>query len=122
MKRAILCAAGVLLAARALTMRRRRSRVRGAEIDNGVQTSPIAATAGELGADPDDRGVDLDEGHPDEVAADPFESLAAVERAAAASAIAGTPSSIPALPSIPGLKRQARQGSPRSRSSSAGRA
>ena len=82
MKRVFLAAAAVMIAAVAVTLRGRRGRARG--------ISDIAPLRFE--APPREKLVE---------SMDPLASLAAVERSVSESAVAGTPSAIPAVPSLP---------------------
>jgi hypothetical protein len=82
MKRVFLVAAAVIIAAVAVTLRARRARARGLS-----EFPPLR-----FEAPPREKLLE---------SMDPLASLAAVERSVSESAVAGTPSAIPAVPSIP---------------------
>jgi hypothetical protein len=100
MKRATFSAVGVLIAIGVVSLRARRPRN-----GHGGARPPTIPSPTPSPTTRDDEPVD------------PLASLAAVERSASESAVAGMPSSIPAVPSIPSFAtRHARESVDRSRS------
>jgi hypothetical protein len=98
MKRALLSVLGALIAIGAVSVRARRRPPRAVEVAAPAPTMSSPTGPAEQPPDAADRG------------GDPLASLAAVERAASESAVAGTPSSIPAIPSIPSFAARPRSG------------